>query len=119
MKLMTNFRKKYFLLVFSCLVAARFSFAQVPYFKPFIVDRDHRDLRCQRLMKDHSGYIWIGTSQGVYRFDGIDFQKFLTPDPRSENSVTALYEDDEHKIFIGYRNGDIAVIIHEQMAIVT
>lgn len=68
------------------------------------------------------GYIWIGSYQGLTRYDGKNFTLFnkLTYDPEKFNamSVRALYEDDNGTLWIGsndngviyYRNGDFASI---------
>jgi signal transduction histidine kinase/ligand-binding sensor domain-containing protein/CheY-like chemotaxis protein len=67
----------------------------------------HGDIFC--FYQDHDGYIWIGTSDGLNKFDGIGFTvyKFDINDPNSLSSslVHAIYEDKEHNLWIGLLNG--------------
>jgi ligand-binding sensor domain-containing protein len=67
----------------------------------------HGDIFC--FQQDHDGYIWIGTSDGLNKFDGIGFTvyKFDINDPNSLSSslVNAIYEDTRHDLWIGLLNG--------------
>ncbi|MCB0749145.1 MAG: hypothetical protein KDC90_16915, partial [Ignavibacteriae bacterium] len=61
------------------------------------------------LMQDHLGYIWIGTSNGVTRYDGYEFNNF-TVVPKDSNFLqipltTSLYEDSKGNIWIGSIGG--------------
>lgn len=55
------------------------------------------------VIQTRDGYLWIGTSAGLVRFDGVKFTGFNL-DPSSTNrppSVTALCEDREGHLWIG------------------
>jgi signal transduction histidine kinase/ligand-binding sensor domain-containing protein/CheY-like chemotaxis protein len=60
-------------------------------------------------LQDHDGYIWIGTSDGLNKFNGIGFSvyKFEINNPNSLSSslVNAIYEDKRHNLWIGLLNG--------------
>ncbi|RSK51346.1 hybrid sensor histidine kinase/response regulator [Hymenobacter rigui] len=43
------------------------------------------------LAQDNSGYLWIGTAEGLVRFDGTTFQTFTTHEGLAEDFVTGLY----------------------------
>src|ERR1043166_9529905 len=32
-----------------------------------------------RVVQDHHGYLWLATSEGLARFDGLSFQPFTSP----------------------------------------
>ncbi len=57
------------------------------------------------ILQDHKGFIWIGTDHGLNRFDGYSFQTYLKDrnDPGSlyNDMITALFEDDEGRLWIG------------------
>ena len=61
------------------------------------------------IMQDHLGYLWIGTNNGLSRYDGYSFEKFTVV--RGNNKflqlplVTAIYEDSENNIWIGAVGG--------------
>lgn len=61
------------------------------------------------IMQDSQGFIWIGTQDGLNRFDGDKFKVFKhTPfDSTSlvDGSVRALLEDSRGQIWVGTRNG--------------
>jgi len=61
------------------------------------------------LLQDHRGFLWIGTGNGLYRFDGHKFKAFkrIPADPTSlaDNSITTLYEDGFKQLWIGTNDG--------------
>lgn len=61
------------------------------------------------LLQDHRGFLWAGTGNGLYRFDGYRFKAFkrdpADPASISDNSINALYEDRLHQLWIGTTNG--------------
>lgn len=58
-----------------------------------------------RIIQDRTGYIWIGTQNGLNRFNGYDFNIYqidLTgTDNLPGNNVTSLYIDDYDSIWVG------------------
>lgn len=61
------------------------------------------------ILQTHDGYIWIGTYNGLARFDGARFVCFNsdnTPEMRSSR-VTSLFEDSEGTLWIGHEGGEI------------
>lgn len=61
------------------------------------------------LLQDHRGFLWVGTGNGLYRFDGYRFKAFkrdpADPASISDNSINALYEDRFFQLWIGTDNG--------------
>lgn len=62
------------------------------------------------IIQDRAGYIWIGTFNGLVRFDGINFVTFSKYDGHGfeSNSVTSLLEDPEKNLWIGTNGQGIA-----------
>lgn len=61
------------------------------------------------LLQDHQGFIWIGSDNGLDRFDGREFLNFRF-DPKSPNSLSAnrvnsLALQGEQRLWIGTSNG--------------
>ena len=45
------------------------------------------------LLQDRQGYLWLGTAEGLVRYDGTRFQTLTTADGLAENFVTGLWEE--------------------------
>ena len=61
----------------------------------------------QAIVQSRDGYIWLGTQQGLMRFDGLRFtvyDRHTVPLMRS-NSVLALCEDREGGLWMGMESG--------------
>ena len=54
-----------------------------------------------------NGFIWIGTSEGLVRFDGREFVNFTQNDSLAENFVQSLFVDSRGTLWIGHNNGNI------------
>ena len=60
------------------------------------------------ILQDKEGFIWVGTKDGLNRYDGYSFKVF-TNDPYnakslSSNSINKLFEDSKGRIWIGTEN---------------
>jgi signal transduction histidine kinase/ligand-binding sensor domain-containing protein len=71
------------------------------------------------LAQTAEGFLWIGTSTGLYRFDGLKFEPFLElagDHPILE--VRALLADSDGGLWIGYGNG-VAFLKQDKASIYT
>lgn len=59
------------------------------------------------ILQSHTGYLWLGTYEGLVRFDGFKFKVFKhqTHHNFKNNDVTTLYEDATGTLWIGTRGG--------------
>lgn len=58
------------------------------------------------MLQDSYGFVWIGTWNGLSRYDGYDFEVFDDPGNGLDNSfIYALEEDHNRNIWIGTRVG--------------
>ena len=65
------------------------------------------------ILQDKEGFIWVGTKDGLNRYDGYNFKVF-TNDPYnqktlSSNSINKLFEDSKGRIWVGTENEGINV----------
>jgi ligand-binding sensor domain-containing protein/signal transduction histidine kinase len=61
------------------------------------------------MVQDQEGYLWLGTIDGLNRYDGYEFRVYAN-DPEdatsiSDNFISSLYEDMDGYIWIGTVNG--------------
>jgi len=63
------------------------------------------------ICQDYLGYIWIGQSNGLYRFDGYDFKKIPTVSESefgiSNNNISCIFEDSDSLLWIGTKGGGL------------
>ena len=66
------------------------------------------DDRVRTIFQDHKGYLWIGTMNGLSRYDGYSFKRYFRK--KQTNSVVgnwtyAFCEDDRNMLWIGTKEG--------------
>ena len=53
-------------------------------------------------LQDKAGNLWFGTTaNGLYKYDGKSFSRFLVTDGLNSNNIYSLLEDKDGKIWIG------------------
>lgn len=61
------------------------------------------------LAQGRDGYLWVGSSTGLYRFDGLTFERIAPHTAESGASrVSALLAADDGSVWVGYDSGKIA-----------
>lgn len=58
------------------------------------------------IFKDSHGYMWLATSTGVVRYDGITFKKYELKDGLSAYSVYQIYEDGKGRVWFLTDSGE-------------
>ena len=101
-----NFLSK---IIFLVVIVVSTHFPQNEIFKSYTVEDglSSSDINC--IFQDKSGFIWIGTDNGLNRFDGSEFKIFRNKQKNqnsiSDNSVWSLFEDRNGNIWIGTKGG--------------
>lgn len=63
------------------------------------------------MVQDHLGFLWLGTEDGLNRFDGYSFHRYGheydQPESLSDNRVTCLLETDDGVLWVGTWGGGL------------
>ncbi|MCG6191032.1 hybrid sensor histidine kinase/response regulator transcription factor [Maribellus maritimus] len=72
----------------------------------------------QCIYQDSKGWLWIGTSQGLSRFDGYNFENFIpnSDDTNSLNGnlVRVITEDKDGNLLVGTEHGGLNIFDREK-----
>ncbi len=60
------------------------------------------------IVQTRDGFLWVGTSAGLARFDGVRFRKFGLQDGLRSVRVTALAEDRQGALWVGTSGGGVS-----------
>lgn len=71
------------------------------------------------LMKDKKGFLWVGSSRGIYVFDGIFPRSMTIPNEEEgegsfSDRVTAMVEDNEENIWLGTKRAFYMINMHTE-----
>ncbi len=99
------------LLLFSALKVNAIDVANNLSFDFYSQEHGLSNNQIHSVLQDKKGWMWIGTSQGVCRFDGYRFTIFKNdPDDSTSlkgNLVRIIYEDSKGQLWIGTENGGL------------
>lgn len=64
------------------------------------------------LAQTRDGYLWLATQIGLFRFDGVQFERFDPPDSNAfpATSISTLYAPDSGGLWIGFRYGAVSFL---------
>ncbi len=83
--------------------------AEVVRFERLTVDQGLSQSWVRTIVQDEQGYLWLGTEDGLNRYDGYEFDIYRhdleDPDSLADSNVITLLEDAEHRLWVGTLNG--------------
>lgn len=77
------------------LLAQRYSF------KLYGQEEGLQSLTVQALLQDTTGFIWVGTENGLYRYDGAGFARFRPADGLPDRRIWSLHESPDGTLWVG------------------
>jgi ligand-binding sensor domain-containing protein/signal transduction histidine kinase len=107
--------KARFFFALTCLL-----FLMIPEVKSQIVSFNHitqehglRNGNVRAIIKDHQGFVWIGTEDGLHRYDGYSMKIYRKDENDStsinSNFILCLFEDSEKNLWIGTLDGSLCL----------
>ena len=72
------------------------------------------------IVQDRNGYLWLGTEEGLVRFDGLDFEIYdkRTVEAFRSNDVVRLLADRQGRLWIGTRGAGAVVYENDRFSLV-
>ena len=105
----TKIRFSLFCLVIILSSISAFSSNQVMRFVSITPETGLSNGNIVSILQDHEGYMWIGTAEGLNKYDGLKFEIFKNihsdTTTLSGNYIFALLEDQQNDLWIGTDNG--------------
>jgi len=74
-------------------------------FKYYGQDEGLSNLNIRALLQDQTGFLWVGTDNGLFRYDGRHFRMFGTADGLPSMQVYALAETADGTLWVGSITG--------------
>lgn len=103
-----NIRRLYKILIFILLPGIN-AIAQYPFSKKIDIEEENLTLKANVLLKDHNGFLWIGTSEGIFKYNSVIPEKIFIPGGQKVY-ITALFEDAAGIIWAGCKTGQLIAI---------
>jgi signal transduction histidine kinase/ligand-binding sensor domain-containing protein/ActR/RegA family two-component response regulator len=91
------------LLALACLIPP--AFAQRYSFKYYGQEEGLSNLATECLFQDHAGYLWVGTQNGLFRYDGASFTRFGESEGLPSSSIESLTETPDGALWVATQAG--------------
>ena len=108
--------KKIKFVIFLAIFLSYKSFAQLfpGHFQRYTMADGLSSENTRSLLHDSKGYIWVGTKNGLNRFNGSSFDNFMhdndDPNSISGNFIKDIYEDSEANIWVLTGEGGLCIL---------
>src|SRR5688572_12080620 len=86
-------------------------FAQEPFFKALPVAGTSPGFKINAICQDSSKFMWIATSEGLWKHDGVSFNKIKLPLVLSDQNISAVHPLPNGGILAGTVKGKIFTVM--------
>ena len=69
------------------------------------------NVRC--LFQDQTGFIWVGTDNGLFRYDGGHFRSYGHADGLSDTEILSIAQSPDGRLWVGTNSG-LSVLVREK-----
>lgn len=104
------------LLSFSLLLLTFNGFSQNFRFNEYGIEDGIAQNFIYSIDQDAKGYLWIGTGEGLCRYDGQNFKTFTTKDGLAEDVVTSTFIGSDNVLWIGHNSGEVSRYIDGEIS---
>src|SRR5207253_1004923 len=93
------------LCLFLLSLACSFANAQQYAFQYFGVEQGLTNLAIKTLFQDRTGFIWVVTENGVFRYEGIRFREFTSEHGLPASVTASIGESPDGSVLVGNQDG--------------
>ncbi len=93
------------LCAFGVLLSATTLSAQQYTFRQYGPSDGLTNLGVNCLLQDRTGYLWVGTDNGLFRYDGSTFQAFGHAEGIMDTEIRRLAESPEGELWVATQGG--------------
>lgn len=90
-------------------------YGQSPFFKNYGVKDGLLTATVFDITQDKNGFIWMGTNEGVTRFDGYSFSSFNTDNGLSDNVIFRVENDNKGRLWFLSQNGHLCYYKNDKL----
>ncbi|MBK0402357.1 histidine kinase [Adhaeribacter sp. BT258] len=84
------------------------------HFNTRTFEHNNEPLKVKKLYQDAAGFVWLGTAQGLFQYDGFETKPvFPENSGQAIPPVSALFQDKHKRLWVGCENGEI-YRLHQQ-----
>jgi len=91
--------------ILSALLSVSTAYGQRYKFKFYGEEEGLPSLAVQIVLQDRAGFLWVGTQNGLYRYDGNRFVAFGKADGLPDAHIESLHESIDGTLWVGTRFG--------------
>jgi len=94
-----------------CMLVSFLAFSQMSRYKIYNISSEGGLLsdNVECILQDSYGFLWIGSNDGIVRWDGYTFKKYIhvegDSNTLSNNIIYTIFEDSQRHLWIGTING--------------
>ena len=66
-----------------------------------------KDVAINTITQDKKGYLWLGTKEGVYKFDGKNSTEVFKNFPFLKQEITSVFIDKVQTVWVGTKSGKV------------
>src|ERR1700730_13564622 len=100
-----RFQPRPILVTALCVMLPTWLDAQRYIFKYYAHGDGLGDMEVHSLLQDRTGFIWIGTASGLYRYDGREFRGYGEPEGLPNGWIESLHETIDGRLLVGTQSG--------------
>lgn len=98
------------ILFFISFIALQFNSYSQYFIKNYFSISGKKEVSFNCITQDNKGFLWIGTDEGIIKFDGKGSEYFRKEQGVNDSKITAIYADGDNTIWAGTENGNVYFI---------